>query len=57
VTDYTWPSIYFSYFFFFICLAFAVVFFIRSLRDGYWKKEAEEIKHIVFEEGNHGTDH
>jgi hypothetical protein len=57
VTDYTWPSIYFCYFFFAICLAFAVIFFIRSIRDGYWNKDAEEIKYVVFEEGKHGTHH
>ncbi len=55
MNDYTWPSVYFCYFFFAICLAFAVFFCIRSIRDGYWRRESEDIKYTVFEEGNHGT--
>jgi hypothetical protein len=49
MTDYTWPSIYFSYFFFAICLFAAIYFFLRSWHDGYWGPEAEEIKYIIFE--------
>jgi len=51
MTDYTWPSVYFAYFFFAICLVLAVFFFIRSLKDGYWSKESEDIRYQVFEEG------
>jgi len=43
--DYTYPSIYFSYFFFAICLGLAVFFCIRSIKDGYWGKHAEAIKY------------
>ena len=50
MTDYTWPSVYFAYFFFAICLALAVYFFIRSRKDGYWSKESEQIKYQVFED-------
>ncbi len=59
MTDYTWPSVYFSYLFFTISLVLAVFFFLRSRKDGYWSKEGEEIKYQVFEEGegvNHGND-
>jgi hypothetical protein len=69
MTDYTWPSVYFAYLFFTISLVLAVFFFIRSLKDGYWKKESENIKYQVFENSwqakapapqgervNHGTD-
>ena len=51
MTDYTWPSVYFAYLFFLMCLGFAVFFFARSFRDGYWSKEAEEIKHRMFDDG------
>jgi hypothetical protein len=49
MTDYTWPSIFFSYLFFAICLFAAVYFFLRSWKDGYWGKQAEEVKYQVFE--------
>ena len=49
MNDYTWPSVYFAYFFFAICLVLAVFFFIRSLKDGYWSKEGEAIRYHVFE--------
>ena len=52
MNDYTWPSVYFAYFFFAICLALAVFFFFRSRKDGYWSKESEKIKYQVFD----GTD-
>lgn len=56
MNDYTWPSVYFSYFFFAICLGVAVFFFIRSIRHGYWRRDAEDIKYVVFEEGKHGNE-
>lgn len=57
MNDYTYPSVYFSYLFFAISLGVAVYFFFRSVRDGYWGKDSEEIKFTVFEEGTktHGT--
>lgn len=51
MNDYTWPSVYFAYLFFGMCVAFAVYFFARSFRDGYWGREAEEIKHRMFDDG------
>jgi hypothetical protein len=48
--DYTYPSIFFSYFFFALCVAGAAFFFVRSFRDGYWSKDGEEIKYVMFEE-------
>jgi len=50
MTDYTWPSVYFAYLFFFLSLGLALFFFVRSMKDGYWKRESEEIKLQVFEE-------
>jgi hypothetical protein len=58
MTDYTWPSVYFAYLFFTICLGLAIYFLIRSRKDGYWSKESENIKYQVFEEYegvNHGS--
>jgi hypothetical protein len=51
MNDYTWPSVYFAYFFFTICLALALFFFFRSRKDGYWSKESEDIRYQVFEDG------
>jgi hypothetical protein len=50
MNDYTWPSVFFSYFFFALSLALAVFFFIRSWRDGYWGKHSEDVKWRVFDE-------
>ncbi|MGD0868019.1 MAG: hypothetical protein ABSB88_00595 [Bryobacteraceae bacterium] len=61
MSDYTWPSIFFAYGFFGICLAVAIFFFVRSMKDGYWGKSGEEIKYRVFDEdapaprSSHGT--
>jgi len=55
MTDYTWPSVYFAYLFFAICLFAAIYFFLRSWQDGYWGKDAEEVKYIVFEDGACGA--
>lgn len=52
MNDYTWPSVYFAYLFFGMCAAFAVVFFVKSWRDGYWGRDAEQIKHRMFDDGN-----
>ncbi|MGO9261538.1 MAG: hypothetical protein ACLQU1_35330 [Bryobacteraceae bacterium] len=50
MNDYTWPSVYFAYFFFTICLALAVFFFARSWKSGYWQKSGENVKYQVFDE-------
>jgi hypothetical protein len=50
MNDYTWPSVYFAYFFFTICLALALFFFARSWKSGYWAKSSEDIKYRVFDE-------
>lgn len=57
--DYTWPSVYFAYAFFFLMFGLAVYFCIRSVRDGYWNKDSEAVKYQMFfehndrEEGSH----
>ena len=55
MTDYTYPSIFFAYFFFALCVAGAVFFFLRSFRDGYWSKDCEEVKYLVFDEETAAT--
>ena len=42
MTDYTWPSVFFAYFFFLICFVGAIYFFVRSWKDGYWDPAGEE---------------
>ena len=53
--DYTWPSVFFSYGFFAICLGVAVFFFCKTWKDGYWRKSGEDIKYRVFEEDAGGA--
>jgi hypothetical protein len=45
MTDYTYPSVYFSYLFFALVAGGAVFFFVRSLKDGYLGKDSEEPKY------------
>jgi hypothetical protein len=45
VQDYVYPSVFLSYLLFFLSTAVAVIFCVRSLRDGYWGPEAEEPKY------------
>jgi hypothetical protein len=49
MNDYTWPSVYFAYFFFALMVALAAIFLVKTLRDGYWGKDGEEIKYQVFD--------
>ena len=54
--DYTWPSVYFAYLFFALSALLTLFFFLRSWKDGYWGKNAEEVKYRVFEdEVQHGN--
>ena len=48
MNDYTWPSVFFSYFFFALSLALGLFFFFRSWKDGYWGKNSEDVKYQVF---------
>ena len=43
--DYVYPSIFFAYFMFFLFLAGAIFFLVRSSKDGYWGKESEDPKY------------
>jgi hypothetical protein len=48
--DYSYPSIFFSYFLFFVLGGGALYFLIRSVRDGYWGPKSEEIKYRMLED-------
>jgi len=48
--DYVYPSIFFSYFLFFILLGGAVFFCVRSIKDGYWGRDGEEIKYRMLKD-------
>jgi hypothetical protein len=49
--DYTYPSVFFSYFLFALFLAGGIYFCLRSLKRGYWSKDSEDVKYHVFDEG------
>lgn len=45
MSDYTYPSVFFSYFLFLLMAGGALYFFIRSLKDGYLGRDSEEPKY------------
>jgi hypothetical protein len=45
MNDYTYPTIYFSYFLFALLAVGAGYFFVRSIKDGYLGKNSEEPKY------------
>ena len=48
--DYTYPSVYFAYFLFFLLAGGALYFFIRSLKDGYLGSNSEDPKYRMFKD-------
>jgi len=48
--DYVYPSIFFSYFLFALLLGGAVFFCVRSIKDGYWGRDGEEIKYRMLKD-------
>jgi hypothetical protein len=50
MTDYTYPSVYFSYFLFLLLAGGAAFFFVRSLKDGYLGRDSEEPKYRMLED-------
>jgi hypothetical protein len=52
--DYSYPSIFFSYFLFFLLAFGALFFFIRSIKDGYWGRGSEEAKYRMLEDEESG---
>ena len=55
--DYTWPSVYLAYLFFFLMFALAVFFFVKSAKDGYWGKDGEDIKFTMLEDDDERRTH
>jgi hypothetical protein len=53
--DYVYPSIYFAYFYFFLLLAGAIYFCLRSIKDGYWGRESEVAKYRMLEDEDSTT--
>ncbi len=55
--DYSYPSVYFAYFYFFLLLVGALFFFFRSVKHGYWGKHAEDAKYRMLEDDEpHSTE-
>lgn len=48
--DYVYPSIFFSYFLFFLLAFGALFFFIRSWKHGYWGRRSEDVKYRMLED-------
>lgn len=49
--DYVYPSIFFAYLMFFLFVAGALFFLIRSRKDGYWGDESEDPKYRMLQDG------
>ena len=52
MSDYVYPSIFFSYFLFAILVGLAVYFFVRTWKHGYWGRDSEAPKHRMFDDGD-----
>ena len=50
MSDVTYPSMYFSYFLFFLLAGGAAVFFLRSIKDGYLGSDSEEPKYRMLKD-------
>lgn len=56
MTDYTYPSVFLAYLLFFLCLAGAIFFLVRSRHDGYWGSQSEEPKYRMLADNESGSD-
>lgn len=50
MADFTYPSIFFSYFFFALMASGALFFFLRSLKDGYLGRNSEDPKYRMLDD-------
>jgi len=59
MTDYTYQSVFFSYFLFILLAGGALYYFIRSIKDGYLGRNSEEPKHRMLrdDDGEDSTAH
>jgi hypothetical protein len=51
--DYVYPSIFLAYLMFFIFLAGAIFFLVKSLRHGYWGEHGEDPKYRMLADDDH----
>ncbi len=56
MNDYTYPTIYFSYFLFALLAGGAFYFFIRSIKDGYLGPNSEEPKYRMLRDDLNNDD-
>lgn len=56
MADYMYPSVFFSYFLFFLLTALTLFFFVRSARDGYWGQQGEDVKYRMLEDERRPAD-
>ncbi|MBZ5683467.1 MAG: hypothetical protein LAP86_00405 [Acidobacteriia bacterium] len=49
--DYVYPSIFLAYLMFFLFVAGAIFFLIRSRKDGYWGSQSEDPKYQMLHDG------
>jgi len=56
MTDYTYPSVFLAYLLFFLCVAGAIFFLVRSRHDVYWGSESEEPKYRMLADDENGSD-
>lgn len=54
MSDYTYPGVYLAYLMFFLCLAGAIFFLVRSRHSGYWGKHSEDPKYRMMEDDEVG---
>jgi len=54
--DYTYPSVYLAYLMFFLCLAGAIFFLVRSRHGGYWGHRSEDPKYRMLADDEPGVD-
>jgi hypothetical protein len=54
--DYVYPSIFLAYLMFFLCLAGAIFFLIRSHDHGYWGNQSEKPKYRMLADDESASD-
>lgn len=57
MNDYTYPTIYFSYFLFVLLAGGAAYFFVRSIKDGYLGPNSEEPKYRMLRDDGNNESH
>lgn len=50
MSDYVYPSVYFSYFLFFLLTVGAIILCVRSLKDGYFGRDGEAVKYQMLKD-------